>query len=217
MGRPSKFDRQAAVETAMNEIWNNGLEASSAKSLSERLGITRSSFYNAFGSREALFKEALALYFSNTPDRVLAHVAADASVLAVLTGMFRDVCRVRAADPKARGCMAVNCVAELVGVDETLGPVMEAAVRHSLNRFENLLRQAAANGEIEDAGDLKQKALALQNLLIGLNVMSKVVRSENDLWSGVELTLKALGLYRDESAPRLRSRRSASRKATTSR
>src|SRR3989337_4252103 len=139
MGRPTKFDRQAAVEVAMNEIWRNGLEACSAKALSERLGITRSSFYNAFGSREALFKEALELYFSNAPDRVLAHVGADASVLAVLTRVFREVCRVRAADPEARGCMAINCVAELVGVDATLGPVMEGALRRSLDPVGSLL------------------------------------------------------------------------------
>lgn len=200
MGRPRKFDRQAAVEVAMNEIWRNGLEASSAKGLSERLGISRSSFYNAFGTRESLFKEALDRYSSGAPDRVLAHVGADASVLSVLTRMYREVCRVRAADPEAKGCMAINCVVELVGVDPTLGPVMEDAVRHSLNRFESLLRQAAANGEIRDSGDLKQKALALQNLLIGLNVMSKVVRSEGDLWAVVELTLKGLGLYRHEHA-----------------
>jgi TetR/AcrR family transcriptional repressor of nem operon len=77
--------------------------ASSAKALSERLGITRSSFYNAFGSREASFKEALDLYFSIAPDRVLAHIEANESVLEVLTRTFRDVCRVRAADPEAYG------------------------------------------------------------------------------------------------------------------
>ena len=196
MGRPPKFDREAAVEVAMNEIWRKGLEASSAKALSARLGIARSSFYNAFGSRNGLFKEALDLYFSRTPDRVLADVGADASVLEVLTGMFREVCRVRAADPEAKGCMAINCVAELVGVDEALGPVLEKAVLHSLDRLESLLRQAAANGEIDDSGDLRQKALALQNLLIGLNLMSKVVHAEEDLWASAEATLKGLGLYR---------------------
>ncbi len=196
MGRPPKFDREAAVEVAMNEIWKKGLVASSAKALSERLGITRSSFYNAFGSREALFKEALGLYFSKTPDRVLTDVDADASVLNILTGMFREVCRVRAADPEAKGCMAVNCVAELVGVDEALGPILENAILQSLDRLDSLLRQAAVNGEIKDDGDLREKALALQNLLIGLNLMSKVVRPEEDLWAAAKQTLKGLGLYR---------------------
>lgn len=200
MGRPPKFDREAAVETAMHEIWRNGLEACSAKALSERLGISRSSFYNAFGSREALFKEALGLYLASTPDRVLAEVDAEANALEVLTGLFREVCRVRAADPEAKGCMAVNCVAELVGADAALGPVLEDALRQSLDRLERLLRRAAAKGEIADAGDLRDKALALQTLLVGLNLMSKVVRSEAELWATARLTLQALGLYRDPAA-----------------
>jgi len=196
MGRPVQFDRQAAVEMVMNEIWRNGFEANSVKAISEKLGITRSSFYNAFGNREALFLEALALYFSKSPDKALAMVDNDVSVLKVLTEVFREVCRSRAADPEARGCMAVNCVAELVGVDDTLGPVLEKAILGSLNRLENLLAQAAANGEIDDKGDLREKALALQNLLIGLNVMAKVVRAEDDLWAAARQTLDGLGLYR---------------------
>ena len=197
MGRPAKFDRQAAVERVMNEIWRHGFEACSVKAISEKLGITRSSFYNAFGSREALFLEALELYFSQSPDKALAAMDNKTSILKVLTNVFREVCRSRAADPEARGCMAVNCVAELVGVDDTLGPVLEKAVLGSLDRLERLLGQAAANGEIEDKGDLREKALALQNLLIGLNVMAKVVRSESDLWAAARQTLEGLGLYRE--------------------
>ncbi len=195
MGRPAEFDRDQAVEIVMNDIWMNGFEACSIKAISEKLGITRSSFYNAFGSREALFEEALELYFSQTPDRVLARVDSTVRIVPMLTKMFKDVCRARAADPQARGCMAVNCVAELVGVNKFLGPMLESAVLGSLERLEHLLRRAAANGEIEDRGDLREKALALQNLLIGLNVMCKVVRSEKDLWRAARQTLKGLGVY----------------------
>jgi len=72
MPRPAKFDRQEALDVVMNEIWRSGYEACSAKAISEKLGITRSSFYNAFGSREALFKEALDAYIVSAPDRMLA-------------------------------------------------------------------------------------------------------------------------------------------------
>ncbi len=195
MGRPIKFDRQAAIELVMNVIWRSGFEACSVKAISEKLGITRSSFYNAFGSREALFLEVLEHYFAQSPDRALAMVDRDASVLKVLTQLFREICRSRAADPEARGCLVVNCVTELVGIDETLGPVLEKAILGILDRLEHLLAQAAANGEIEDKGDLREKALALQNLLIGLNVMAKVVHSEDDLWAAARQTLKGLGLY----------------------
>jgi TetR/AcrR family transcriptional repressor of nem operon len=197
MGRPSKFDRSEAVTAVMNEIWRRGYEGSSTKALSETLGITRSSFYNAFKGREALFLEALDLYFSQSPDRVLNDVPPDTSILRTLTDMFREVCRVRAADKEARGCLAVNCVAELVGVDETLGPALVSIFQKSLARFESLLARAAARGEIADNGDLHEKALALKNLLVGINLMSKIVRSESELWAIAKHTLNGLGLYRD--------------------
>lgn len=197
MGRPSKFDRSEAVAAVMNEIWRRGYEGSSAKALAETLGITRSSFYNAFESREALFLEALELYFSQSPDRVLNDIPRDASILRTLTSMFREICRVRAADKEGRGCLAVNSVAELVGVDEALGPVLVSTFQRSLARLESLLRRAATRGEIEDNGDLHVKALALKNLLVGVNLMSKIVRSEQELWAIAEHTLQGLGLYRE--------------------
>jgi len=65
---------------------------------------------------------------------------------------FRSVA---AADRQARGCMAVNGIAELVGVDPELGPYLKKAVRAKRRRLEQLLQRAAANGEIEDDGKLK--------------------------------------------------------------
>jgi TetR/AcrR family transcriptional repressor of nem operon len=199
MGRTSKFDRKAAVETCMQEIWRNGYEACSVKAISEKLGITRSSFYNAFGSREALFIEVLECYSSQTPDKVLGDVKSGTSIKLLLTGFFMDVCRDRTSDPEARGCLAVNCVAELVGVDKTLGPVMGNVVLGSLQRFKNLLELAASQKEIVDDGELHHKALALQNLLVGLSLMAKVIHSQHELEAVVKHTLVGLELYEQAS------------------
>ena len=195
MGRTAKFDREAAVEISMNEIWCNGFEACSVKALSEKLGITRSSFYNAFGSRESLFLEVLKLYFTRSPDRVLNDVNDTKNIRQLLTELFKDVCRTRTKDPVARGCLAVNCVVELVGVEEELGSILKNAVLSSIEQFEVILKKAALRGEIDNDGKLREKALALQNLIIGLNVMSKVVRSEKELFSVAKQTLKGLELY----------------------
>jgi TetR/AcrR family transcriptional repressor of nem operon len=199
MGRPLKFDRDSAVEDAMKEIWKKGMEASSAKALAEHLGISRSSLYNSFGGREGLIREAFKRYSSQSPDHMLAEIDATSEILPVITSLFREVCRIRASDPDAKGCLVVNCIAELVGVDESLGPEIEHTIRQGIDRFENLLRQAARNGEIPRHPDLREKALALQNLLIGINLISKVVRSEEDLWAIARQTLDGLGLYREQS------------------
>lgn len=195
MARPSKFDREAVIETAMQEIWRSGYEATSVKAMSEKLGMTRSSYYNAFGSREDLFKETLAAYFEQSPDRALYDDPGAASIRALLTRTFRAACAARAGDPEGRGCMAINALCELAGGPETeLSGMMVSAVLSSARRFEELLRIGVARGELPDTTDCHGGALALQSLLVGINAMSKAVRAEEDLWLAARTTLGALGL-----------------------
>jgi len=195
MGRPLKFNREDAIETAMSHIWRNGYRASSVKKLSEEFGITRSSFYNAFDSREALFREVLARYLRQSPDVALADAAPGIRVRQLFTRTYREACRARAGDPLGRGCMLINGVAELCNGHDELGQVLEAFVLGSLARIEQLLEWGVEQGEIEKHQDLRGKALALQNLLMGLNIMCKVVRDEKDLWSAAKTTLKGLDMY----------------------
>ncbi len=194
MPRPSKFSREKALELAMNEIWRTGYVASSVKALSEKLGITRSSFYNAFKSREALFDEVLRLYLSQAPDRALMEATPDMSVKALFTDIFRAVCAWRSADPEARGCLAVNCVAELGSRNDELGEKLKRAVGERVARIETILGWGIAKGEIDREVDAHGLALTLQSLFIGLNVLSKVVRDEHDLWQVARTALRGLNL-----------------------
>ena len=66
----------------------------------------------------------------------------------------------------------------------------------NLEYLENVLRVAAERGEIEKC-DLRIKALALQNVLTGLHVLSKVIRNEDELWAATKHSLQALGVYRE--------------------
>ncbi len=195
MARPSKFNREAAVETVMHEIWRSGYESNSVKSLSEKLGITRSSFYNAFGSREQLFKEAMMLYGKDAPNKILWEDAPGKSVKKTISHMFKVACKTRASDPEGRGCLVINSVTELCNVNDELGPFMKDVVLSNMAQFETLLQRAVSNGEIDKNTKIHDKTLALQNLLVGLNVMGKVVSNESDLWKIAKATLQGLDLF----------------------
>lgn len=181
----------------MQEIWRDGYEKNSVLALSEKLGITRSSYYNAFGSRDALFREALEAYFAQSPDRALQAEAPSGRVLELLTSTFKAVCAARASDPEGRGCLAVNSVSELAGTHSELGPLLQQAVLRSAERLEQLLNLAAEDGELPAGYDTRGAALALQNLLIGINTFSKVVREYDELWLAVRTTLRGLGVLRE--------------------
>ena len=197
MGRPSTFDRKAAIDKAMHEMWRKGYAASSVKAISEKLGITRSSYYNSFGSREELFKEVLAAYFEQSPDRIFYEELPGMPVLMLITRTFREICAIRAADPDKRGCLAVNCVSELAGHNDELTSLLGTAVKNSAARFEELLDIAVEKNELPQGTDTHGKALALQNLLVGLSVFAKVLHDDDELWLTVKTTLEGLGIYRE--------------------
>lgn len=195
MGRPSAFDREQALDDVMHIMWRDGFEASSVKAISEQLGITRSSFYNAFGTREALFKEAVVNYCKQSPDYALALASPPIDVKMLLTLVFREACAARAADPEGRGCLLVNSVAELCNQEETLGPVIEDVVLGSIDQIQTILSWGVASKEFPRDLNTRAIALSLQSLLMGLNVMCKVIKDEAELRLAAETTLKALGMY----------------------
>lgn len=195
-GRPAEFDRKAAVKAAMDEFWKRGFKAVSVSDLADAMSITRSSFYNGFGDRETVFREALEAYRQVAPDAVLANIKPGQPVKPVVRKMFREICHVRAGDPEARGCLVVNSIGDLVGVNDELGGDIGEAVRARVKVFERLLRQAADQGEIQKPRDLRATAKMFLAFVSGLNTVSKVVRNEEELWRSCEVFLEGIGFGR---------------------
>jgi hypothetical protein len=61
-GRPPAFDRHEVLERAMQVFSTAGYDGASIPMLTEATGISLQSRYAAFGSKEALYREALAFY-----------------------------------------------------------------------------------------------------------------------------------------------------------
>jgi AcrR family transcriptional regulator len=61
-GRPWSFDREAAVETAMQLFWRHGYEGVSIGDLTRAIGVAPPSLYAAFGSKAGLYQQALNRY-----------------------------------------------------------------------------------------------------------------------------------------------------------
>jgi TetR/AcrR family transcriptional repressor of nem operon len=184
----------------MHEIWLHGYEGVSVKSIAEKLSITRSSFYHTFTSKEALYEEVLDYYLHPSPCFTKNPTLESKDPLLSLTQFFYQVCQYRIEDPVLRGCMLVNSMVGLVGVHPNLGPIVPQKVDTGRVWFEGLLTQAMHAGDLDSTANAEEIALALQNLLIGLNTMSKVVRDEGQLWGIAKTTLKGLNLFKQIEA-----------------
>src|SRR6202044_797387 len=62
IGRPREFDREAALHAAMLVFWRKGFAATSMNDLCDAMDIRSPSLYAAFGSKEALYLEAMEHY-----------------------------------------------------------------------------------------------------------------------------------------------------------
>ena len=194
MNRPKEFDREGAVAVLMDEIWEHGFEACSVNSMSDKLGITRSSFYNAFGSKEKLFAEILEIYSQSGPGNEMFEITQSRSVLSSITEKLYEICKGQEEDKACRGCLAASSIQELVKKNEELEPVLKEFFYQNIQYFDKIIGIAIQRGELEDC-DVRIKALSLQNMMIGLSEMSKIFRNKGELWSICKHSLKALALY----------------------
>lgn len=194
MNRPIEFDRDGALSVLMDEIWQHGFGTCSVNSMSETLGITRSSFYNAFGSKEKLFTEILHIYSESGPGKDMFNINDSRSVLSSITEKMFDICKFQEEDKECRGCLAASSIQEIVKNNEELEPVLKDFFNQNVQYFEETISIAIKRGELEDC-DVRVKALCLQNMMIGLSEMSKIFRKKGELWAICQHSLKSLGLY----------------------
>ncbi|KVH78359.1 TetR family transcriptional regulator [Burkholderia ubonensis] len=171
-GRPREFDRDLALKRAMIVFWRRGYEGTSMSDLVETLGIASARIYAAFGSKEALFREAVALYEKG--DGGFADRALDeADVRIAIERMLRDAVAAYTKRGQPHGCMVVsaatNCAPENEGVMEWLAEHRRARTQSIVERLQRALEQ----GQLKPATDVKALADFYATQLHGISVQSR--------------------------------------------
>lgn len=106
-GRPRGFALDDAVETGQHLFHEHGYENVSVAALTEAIGITPPSFYTAFGSKGAFFRDALQRY-STTVVPLDRFLIPGQSPRTALGGMLAAAARAYSAHPQRRGCLILE-------------------------------------------------------------------------------------------------------------
>ena len=117
MARAIEFDAAKARYKALLLFWQRGYQATSLPDLLAAMDISRSSFYAAFGCKRALFVACMDLFAERT-QRVLLTARAEKTPLEALEFFFERHLSRPARGRASLGCMLVNTVLELAGVDD---------------------------------------------------------------------------------------------------
>lgn len=115
MARPRGFDIEVVVEAAKDTFWRLGYDGAAISDLEEATGLSRSSLYQAFGSKEQLFRAALDRYIRMFMGPLLAPMEAPKADLGAIEGFFTHLGRLFGEDglPARYGCLWVNSIVDL--------------------------------------------------------------------------------------------------------
>jgi len=192
MGRPAKFCKENAVAIAMEAFWDKGYEAVSVSQLAAAMSITRSSFYNCFKTRDALFEKVIDLYKLQAPDYCLTQLGPNDPIIPAMRTSIKNLCRDRAADPDARGCLIITSLAQIAAGDITAPPLV-AMMKAKIDRYDFLLTTATERGEAQ-ISDPSLAARTLLTHMMGINMICKIIRSEEELWAISDQVLTSIGI-----------------------
>ena len=147
-GRPRGFDRDAALEAAMLLFWRKGFAAASMNDLCDAMGIRSPSLYAAFGSKEALYLEAVEHYVQTIGPPVWDKLAEGTTARAGVENLLlAGTETLPESDAMPAGCMAM-----LAGVsDEWPAAITDAVSRVRLEVLGQLrwrLENGVAEGEL---------------------------------------------------------------------
>jgi AcrR family transcriptional regulator len=118
MGRMPTFDRRVVVNAARDVFWQRGYSEAGITELEEATGLTRSSLYNAFGSKRGLFDAVLAAYLDDIVRARLRPLGGgDPGALEAYVDDMRTA--IAADSPRARlGCLLLNAGSSPLASDD---------------------------------------------------------------------------------------------------
>jgi AcrR family transcriptional regulator len=173
-GRPRAFDREAALAQATRMFWLKGYEATSMSDLTRAMGIGAPSLYAAFGSKEALYAEALRHYGDTYKDLVWSKFFSARTARGAIQSFLMDSAAAVTASlcDIPRGCMVALSSVGSEGHSD-LGELVRSARAVTLNRLKARLNQAAADREIPASLDIHALARFVQTVQNGMSILAR--------------------------------------------
>jgi AcrR family transcriptional regulator len=190
-GRPKNFDRSVALQQAMELFWERGYEGASFDDLTAAMGISASSFYNSFGSKERLYQEATEAYMAAAGQWFAGELNADTDAKTAFHRLLTAAAREFTRSDRPSGCMialactqvspALTCLRDtMVGYREAAQSAMAARIQRGIDE-----------GDLPKDTDVEALAAFFSALSRGLADQARDGASRERLQEIVEVGMRA--------------------------
>jgi AcrR family transcriptional regulator len=190
-GRPKNFDRATALHQAMTLFWERGYEGTSFDELIAAMGISPSSFYNAFGSKERLYQEATQAYMTQAGDWFTRELGAATDAKTAFHQLLKAAACACTQDDMPTGCMiSLACThvpPALTGLRDMMAGYRHAAQAAMADR----IRRGIDEGDVPQDTDVEALAAFYSALSRGLVVQARDGASRERLLEIIAVGMRA--------------------------
>jgi AcrR family transcriptional regulator len=191
MARPREFDREEALQRAIDVFWAKGFAATTTDDLMEAMRIARQSLYNTFGDKRRLYVEALSAYQRQVTaghlQRLNDPVSPLEGVHQLLTGLIAEDVRVR-----SLGCMGIGSVSEFGTRDTELMNLRSNVSAALAKRVLERIIEGQESGEIDTDLDARDASAFVQVTMSGLQLAARGGGGLEDLRSTARFATERL-------------------------
>jgi TetR/AcrR family transcriptional regulator, transcriptional repressor for nem operon len=192
MARTRAFDEGDVLEKAMQVFWRRGYQATTLAELLDAMELSKSSFYETFGTKRDLLLTAMTRYAGSGMGGLIAPLLADDASRPAIEATFANLVRHARSEEGRRGCLVGNTLGEVAPND----PVVFAATRAVLEGLERILTSVVKRGQKKGEITREESAASLARFLAssigGFNLAAKAQPDRKALDDVVRITLRAL-------------------------
>lgn len=157
------FNKDKALEQAMNTFWNKGYENTSLKDLLNSMKILNGSFYNSFKSKEALFIKSVDLYAELILMHRISVFQKQPNFKSGLKAFFNLMLNDLENKKNPKGCMIISSVESNLFKNEKI----KKAIKAKLDIYKNFLK-----GEILKAQEAKELPKSLDPQILSSLILT---------------------------------------------
>lgn len=192
VGRPLQFDPDQALNAALAVFWQHGYESTSLQDLLNAMQLSKSSFYQAFGNKQALFERCIQQYRNDTLRELRAAMENCDDPLALIEGLYRGTLIQREANEYHWGCLVMNTASEFSQRNRSIAEEVTRSVQALTDVFEALILQGQASGVIHQRQSAKKLSQYLMSNLSGLHTLLKTGISHEEAEAIIETIVLSL-------------------------